>query len=79
MHPIANFFKKLSPAECKYDVKNLDLLVVKLVLKQWRHWLEGTLQHLFVLTDRKNLEYLLKAKILNPRQTFWCFFFFYQI
>ena len=36
-----HFSRKLSPAECNYDVGNRELLAVKLALEDWRHWLEG--------------------------------------
>ncbi|KAL0168998.1 hypothetical protein M9458_037220, partial [Cirrhinus mrigala] len=42
LHPCAFFSKKLSPAEQNYDVGNRGLLAIKLALKEWRHWLEGT-------------------------------------
>ena len=38
LHPCAFFSKKLSPADRNYDVGNRQLLVVKLVLEEWRHW-----------------------------------------
>lgn len=40
LHPCAFFSCRLSPTECIYDVGNQVLLVIKLVLVEWRHWLE---------------------------------------
>ncbi|KAK3544867.1 hypothetical protein QTP86_027544 [Hemibagrus guttatus] len=52
-----------------------ELLSIKAVLEEWRHWLEGA-RHLFlVLTDHRNLEYLHNAKRLNPCQALWVLFF----
>lgn len=44
LHPCAYFSKKLSPAEKNYDMGDRELLAVKLVLEECRHWLEGALQ-----------------------------------
>ncbi|KAK1795684.1 hypothetical protein P4O66_001171 [Electrophorus voltai] len=41
LHPCAYFSWRLSSAERNYDVGDRELLVVKLVLEEWRHWLEG--------------------------------------
>lgn len=53
IHPCA-FLSKLLPAERNYDVGDRELLVVKTVLEDWRHWLEGAEQPFVVWTDHKN-------------------------
>ncbi|KAK3570309.1 hypothetical protein QTP86_017170 [Hemibagrus guttatus] len=58
LHPCAYFSKKLSPAEQNYDIRNRDLLAIKLALEVWRHWLEGVNHPFKVITDHKNLQYL---------------------
>ncbi len=68
LHPCAYFSRKLSPAERNYDIGNRELLAIKLSLEEWRHWLEGAAHPFLVLMDHKNLQYLRKAKWLNPRQ-----------
>ncbi|XP_051752594.1 uncharacterized protein LOC127514149 [Ctenopharyngodon idella] len=75
LHPCAAFSRKLSPAERNYDIGNRELLAIKLVLEEWRHWLEGAQHPFTVLTDHKNLEYLRDAKRLNQRQAHWALFF----
>lgn len=75
MYPCAFFSRKLNSAERNYDVGNRELLAIKLALEEWRHWLEGAIFPFTVLTDHKNLEYLLTAKRLNPRQARWALFF----
>lgn len=52
-----------------------ELLVVKTALEEWRHWLEGAELPFVVWTNHKNLEYLKKAKRLNPHQARWALFF----
>ncbi|KAK3509477.1 hypothetical protein QTP70_035120 [Hemibagrus guttatus] len=74
LHPCAYFSKKLSLAEQNYDIGNLGLLAIKLALEEWRHWLEGANHPFEVITDHKNLQYLRKAKRLNPRQARWALF-----
>ncbi len=58
-----------------YDIGNRELLVVKLSLEEWRHWLEGLGVPFIVWTDHKNLEYIRSAKCLNSRQARWALFF----
>ena len=74
LHPCAFFSRRLSPAERNYDIRNRELLAVKLALEEWRHWLEGTKQPFLVWTDHKNLEYIQSAKRLNSRQARWALF-----
>lgn len=75
LHPCAFFSRRLSPAERNYDIGNRELLAVKLVLGEWRQWLEGASEPFLVWTDHKNLEYLRTAKRLNSRQARWTLFF----
>ncbi|KAL0168942.1 hypothetical protein M9458_037164, partial [Cirrhinus mrigala] len=75
VHPCAFFSHRLNPAERNYDIGNRELLVVKLALGEWRHWLEGSAQPFLVWTDHKNLEYIRSAKRLSSRQPRWALFF----
>lgn len=72
LHPVAFFSRKLSPAECNYDVGNRELLAIKLALEEWRHWLEGATHPFVIYTDH---EYLRTAKCLTPCQAHWSLFF----
>ena len=65
----------LTPPERNYDVGNRELLVVKLALEEWHHWLEGAELPFIVWTDHKNLSYIQSAKRLNSRQARWALFF----
>ncbi|KAK3529717.1 hypothetical protein QTP86_000826 [Hemibagrus guttatus] len=75
LHPCAYYSRRLTAAECNYDVGNRELLAIKAALEEWRHWLEGARHPFQVLTDHRNLEYLRAAKRLNPRQARWALFF----
>ena len=75
LHPCAFLSCKLSSSEQNYDVGDRELLAMKAALEEWRHWLEGAVQPFLVWTDHKNLEYVRRAKRLNPRQSRWTLFF----
>lgn len=69
--PALFFSHRLTPAEQNYDVGNRELLAIRLVLGEWRHWLEGAAVPFVVWTDHKNLEYIRSARRLNARQAQW--------
>ncbi|KAK3544936.1 hypothetical protein QTP86_029223 [Hemibagrus guttatus] len=75
LHPCAFFSRKLTAMEANYDVGNRELLSIKAVLEEWRHWLEGARHPFLILTDHRNLEYFRSAERLNPRQARWALFF----
>jgi hypothetical protein len=56
-------------------VGNRELLAVKMVLEEWKHWLEWAGHPFIVWTNHKNLEYLRTAKRLNSRQARWALLF----
>ena len=75
VHPCAFFSRHLTPAENNYAVGDRKFLALKLALEEWRHLLEGSMLPFIVWTDHKNLEYVLIAKHLNPRQSRWSLLF----
>ncbi len=74
IHPCAFFSHRLTLTERNYDIRNRELLAVKLALEEWRDWLEGAGSPFIVWTDHKNLEYICTAKRLNSRQARWALF-----
>jgi len=54
---IAYASQQLKPHEKNFPIHDLELAVVVLVLKIWRHYLYGV--HCEVFTDHKSLKYLL--------------------
>lgn len=58
LHPRSFFSRRLSHLVSNYDVRNCELLSMKLVLGEWRHWLEGAEQPFIIWTDHKNLAYI---------------------
>lgn len=68
-------FLESCPCRKETDIRNRELVVVKLVLEKRRHWIEGAAHHFTVFTDQKNTEYLCSAKRLNSCQAHWSLFF----
>lgn len=62
MFPSAFYSRKLSSAERNYDVSNRELLAMKSVLEEWRHWLEGVQHQFTIITDHKNRVFTLCQK-----------------
>jgi hypothetical protein len=70
-HPIAFRSKKMTPAECNYEIHDKELLAIIQAFQDWRQYLEGARHTVRVLTDHKNLEYFKTKKQLNDRQARW--------
>src|SRR5205807_8341709 len=65
LHPIAFFSKKHLSAECNYEIYDKELLAIVRCFEEWRAELEGSSHIIEVLSDHKNLEYLMFTKLLN--------------
>ena len=68
LYSIAYFSKRLSPAECNYEIYDKELLAIIRYFEQWRPKLEGTGFPIKVLSDHKNLQYFMTMKQLSHRQ-----------
>ena len=74
-HPVAFFSKKMTPAECNYEIYDKELLAIIRAFEEWRPELAGYEgEPTKVLTDHKNLEYFMDTKQLNARQARWAEF-----
>ena len=71
LHPVAFFSRKLTPAECNYEIYDKELLAIISAFEHWRPELEGTEHPIQVLTDHKALEYFMTTKKLTRRQARW--------
>ena len=58
---------KLTLLELNYDIYDKELLTVVTVLKEWRIFLQGTIEPFIVKMDYKNLTEFLTIKELNWR------------
>jgi transposase InsO family protein len=71
LHPVALCSKKHSPATCHYDISNKELMALIKVLEEWRPDCEGAAHTRQLLSNHKNLEYVMSKKLLNWRQAQW--------
>ena len=71
LHAMAYFSKKHSPAECKYEIYDKELIAIIYCFKEWRPELESMPYPIRVLSDYKNLEYFISTKLLSQRQACW--------
>src|SRR5205807_2189754 len=53
LHPVGFFSKKHSPAECKYEIYDKELLAIVCTFEEWRPELEGAKSTIKVLTDHR--------------------------
>ena len=66
---IAYASRKLKPHEELYATRDLELAVVVLALKIWRHYLVG--RSFTLKSDHQSLQYLFTQRDLNARQRRW--------
>jgi hypothetical protein len=70
-HPVSAISHSFCPAERNYDIYDRELLAIVMALKEWRHYLEGGLHPIEILSDHKNLEIFRHASKLSYRQARW--------
>lgn len=70
-HPIAFYSRKMTSAELNYDTHDKELLAIIEAFKHWRHYLEGSIYSIQVLTDHDNLKGFANKKELSSRQSRW--------
>jgi len=70
-HPVAFFSKKLNNAELNYGTPDQELMAIVQSFAHWRHYLEGSLFPVEVLTDHSNLRYFMTTTELSRRQARW--------
>ena len=71
LRPVAFFSRRLSPAECNYEIYDKELLAIIRAFEEWRPELQGAAYPVKVITDHKNLEYFTTTKQLSRRQARW--------
>lgn len=76
LRPVAFLSKKMSPAECNYDIYDKELMAIVRAFEEWRPELAGTAVEdpIQVISDHKNLQYFMTSKQLNSRQARWAEF-----
>ena len=61
----------MTPPELNYNIYDKELLGIIAALKEWRAFLQGTLEPFTVKTNHKNLTGFLTIKELNKQQMRW--------
>ena len=69
-HPCTFISKMFSPQEQWYEVGEWELLAIIWVLKEWRHYIQGSGHTTTVFSNHKNLTYFTTQK-LNDQQAQW--------
>ena len=67
-HPVAFWSRKMAPAEKNYGAKEAEMLAIIEICKHWRHYLEGAMYSIRVVTDHLNLQKFLTTKIFSRRE-----------
>lgn len=74
-HPVAFWSRKFTGAEIHYATPDQELFAIVYSFKHWRHYLEGSVHPIEVLSDHGNLRTFMKQPKLNGRQARWCMLF----
>ena len=69
LHLVAFFLQKMIPAETRYKTYDGELLPIVETFSTWKHYLEGSLYEMFILTDYNNLHRFMDTKSLSFRQS----------
>jgi RNase H-like domain found in reverse transcriptase/Reverse transcriptase (RNA-dependent DNA polymerase) len=70
-HPVAFLSKTFSETKRKYEIYDWELLGIIRVLKEWRHYIQGSGHTMIVHSDHKNLTYFWMAQKSNDQQARW--------
>lgn len=71
LHSVAYFSRKHFPAECNYKIYDKELLAVIRSAEKWRPHLEFMSHRIQVLSDHRNLEYVMITKLLIRPHAGW--------
>ena len=58
-------------AKLNYNIHDKELLAIFEAFKIWKHYLEGLVYPINIVTDHKNLKYFSTTKVLTQRQAQW--------
>src|SRR6266478_5915806 len=71
IRPVAFSSQSLQGTERNYDMHDKELLAIYQAYINWRHYLEGSINIIDMVTNHKNLEYFMTTKKLTQRQVHW--------
>ena len=78
LRPVAFMSRAFKPTEQRYSAYERELATVAYCFIQWRHYLEGCLGGVTVVTDHKPLTLLMDQQVLSRSQTRWIRLGFFQ-
>jgi hypothetical protein len=67
-HLVVFYLRKMTLAKLNYDVYNKELLMIVVVLLEWRVYLEEVQEKTEIIMDHKNLMYFTILQRINRRQ-----------
>jgi hypothetical protein len=70
LRPVAFYSRRMTPAECNYEIYDKEMLAIVACLNEWSEWLKP-MASFVVRTDHKNLEYYKRPQKLSERQIRW--------
>lgn len=70
-HPVAFWSRKKTTAEINYGIGESEILTIVEACKQWRHYIEGSIHRVTVITHHGNLQRFLIDKSPNCREAQW--------
>ena len=70
-HPVAYYSKALTAPKRNYQTYNHEFLLIIHTLREWRHYVQGSLFKTIVHTDHHNLTYFQFPQKLTRRQVRW--------
>lgn len=71
LEPVGYSSNQLSPAEYNYDIHNKEILSILRAVEFWRVELMSLDDPINILTDHKNLQFLMDKRTLTERQIRW--------
>jgi hypothetical protein len=71
LRPLCYMSKKMLPAERNYPVHHKEMLAIICALKEWRHYLHGSLFKFIVRTDHRSLVHFNTQPNMTERQARW--------
>lgn len=71
LHPVAYHSRRLTSAECNYEIHDKELLAIISCLGAWDAELRSLSRPFRIISDHKNLRYFMTTRKLSERQVRW--------
>ena len=74
LHPVAYYSRKFASQEINYEIHDKELLAIINSFWDMHSWLIGSPLPITVISDHKNIEYLMTSQAPNHQQAHWSMF-----